>query len=310
MPAPRKKDSPHDYDSIMKELLLRSFIATTSCLPLRLSRWLGRRLGDLAWYSNNREARLTRVNIELCWPAMSPQEQTRLARASLRNWGMTIFEVPIIWRKGLAALDLIGTVHGEAALKRQLATGRGTIMLSPHLGNWELAGLWASSYGPTTILYQPPKQKGVEELVRAGRAKGGATLVPTNLRGVTALIKALRSGEITGILPDMVPDVSGGVVAPFFGHSAFTMTLIHSLQQRSGAGILLAFAQRTRRGFDIHVLEPDDDIYSENVQESAAALNRLVERSVMIAPEQYQWEYKRFRDMVENQPRVYPKRNR
>ncbi|MCK9468595.1 MAG: lysophospholipid acyltransferase family protein [Porticoccaceae bacterium] len=294
----------------MKDFLLRGFIATASRLPLRLARLLGRLLGDIAWYCNIRETALTRVNIALCWPTMSAAEQVRLARASLRHWGMTIFEVPIIWRKGRGALDLIGTVHGAEAMARQLASGRGTIMLSPHLGNWELAGLWASSHGPTTILYQPPKQESVEKLVRTGRGKAGATLVPTNLRGVTALIKALKKGEITGILPDMVPDLSGGVVAPFFGHPAFTMTLIHSLQQRSGAGILLAFAQRTTGGFDIHVLEPDDDIYSTSPEESAAALNRLVEQSVLIAPEQYQWEYKRFRDVAEGQPAVYPKREK
>ena len=292
----------------MKNTLLRGFIATTSYLPLGLARLLGRLLGEIAWRCNNREATITRANIALCFPAMSADQQARVARTSLHNWGMTIFEVPIVWRKGLKALDLIGTVHGDDAMRRQLATGRGTIMLSPHLGNWELAGLWASSHGPTTILYQPPKQESVEELVRAGRGKAGATLVPTSLRGVSALIKALRNGEITGILPDMVPDVSGGVVVPFFGHPAFTMTLVHSLQQRSGAGILLAFAERTARGFDIHVLEPDDDIYSDSAEESVAALNRLVEQSVLLAPQQYQWEYKRFRDMAEGQPEVYPKR--
>lgn len=292
----------------MENILLRGFIVTASYLPLRLARLLGRLLGEVVWRCNIRETALTKINVAHCWPDLNADEQARLAHASLRNWGMTIFEVPIIWRKGLAALDLIGTVHGEEAMARQLASGRGTIMLSPHLGNWELAGLWASSHGSTTTLYQPPKQESVEKMVRAGRGKAGATLVPTNLRGVTALIKALRNGEITGILPDMVPEVSGGVVAPFFGHPAYTVTLIHSLQQKSGAGILLAFARRTARGFDIHVLEPDDAIYSDSAEESVTALNRLVEQSVRLAPEQYQWEYKRFRAMVEGQPKVYPKR--
>lgn len=292
----------------MTTFLLRLFIALASRLPLRLARRLGWLAGEIAWRLDSREAETTRINLALCFPAMGEEERLRLARRSLQNWGMTVFEVPIIWRLGRRALDLIGTVHGNDSVTRQLASGRGTIMISPHIGNWELAGLWASSLGPTTILYQPPRQPGVEDIIRAGRAKAGATLVPTNLRGVSALIKALKNCEITGILPDMEPDPSGGIFAPFFGVPALTMTLVHNLVQRSGAGVLLVFARRTARGFDLDILEPDANLYDADPEVAVAALNHLVERSVRIAPEQYQWEYKRFKQRPEGQPRLYPKR--
>ena len=103
----------------------------------------------------------------------------------------------------------------------------------------------------------------------------------------------------------MEPDESGGIFAPFFGIPALTMTLTHNLQQRSGAGLYLAFAKRTPTGFDMEILEPDTAINDQNPEIAVAALNQLVERSVLIAPEQYQWEYKRFKSSPEGRTRRY-----
>lgn len=290
---------------MMLARLFRLFVTLASCLPLRIARLIGKWVGDIAWYTKSQGAHITRINLELCFPQMDSKQREALAHASLQNWGMTIFEIPIIWRKGVKALDLIGAVNGEEKVREQLASGKGTIIVSPHLGNWELTGLWVSSLGPTTILYQPPRQADLEDIIREGRGQGGATLVPTNLRGVSALIKALKKGELTGILPDMEPDESGGIFAPFFGIPALTMTLTHNLQQRSGAGLLLAFARRTPTGFDMEILEPDASLSDENPEIAVAALNHLVERSVLIAPEQYQWEYKRFKTSPEGRTRRY-----
>src|SRR5690606_29973345 len=122
----------------------------------------GKWVGDIAWYSKSQSAHVTRINLALCFPNMDSRKRERLARTSLQNWGMTIFEIPIIWRKGLKALDLINVVNGDDKVHKHIASGKGTIIVSPHLGNWELTGLWVSRLGPTTILYQPPRQAELE----------------------------------------------------------------------------------------------------------------------------------------------------
>jgi KDO2-lipid IV(A) lauroyltransferase len=180
-------------------------------------------------------------------------------------------------------------------------------MVTPHLGNWELGGLWLSTLGPTTILYQPPKRGEVDDIMRQGRGSAGATLVPTDRRGVAALIKCLKKGETTGILPDMEPELSGGVFAPFFGVPALTMTLIQNLQQRSAATVLLAACFRTESGFLLEIIEPPAAIYSEDRVTSVTALNQGIEQLVTIAPEQYQWEYKRFKKRPPGCAKIYIK---
>ena len=111
-----------------------------------------------------------------------------------------------------------------------------------------------------------------------------------------ALVKRLKNGEFTAILPDQVPDrQAGGKFAPFFGVPALTMTLVTNLRQSTNCRIISGAAVRVDGGFEVHFVEPAKGIYSSDPHEALAALNHTVERCVAISPAQYQWEYKRFR---------------
>jgi KDO2-lipid IV(A) lauroyltransferase len=287
--------------------VLKILLTLMSWLPLPVGRALGWLAGEWAWRAGSRGARTTKINLRACFPALPEKALNRLGRQSMHHWGMTIFEVPVIWRRGRKSLNTIRRIVGQDLIEAARAEGRGTILLSPHLGNWELAGLWICSFGPTTNLYQPPRRLGVDELIRSGRSKMGATLVATDLRGVSSLAKALKRGEITGILPDMEPDPRAGVFAPFFGVQALTMTLVHSLQQRTGARIIIGFCRRIRGGFEAYFIDPDPAIYDDDPALSAAAMNRTIETLVERAPEQYQWEYKRFKKRPPGEKTLYPK---
>lgn len=288
-------------------LLIRLFIRVIALLPLPVARLFGRWLGYWAWRSNSRGTRTARINLTLCFPALDSQAIEDLVRRSMQHWGMTIFEVPVIWRQGAAALKYMTWATGQGLVDEALKEKKGLIVLAPHLGNWELAGYWLTAHAPSTFLYQPPRLSEVDDIMREGRGKAGAKIVPTTLKGVSALIKALKAGEVTGILPDMEPDSQGGIFAPFFGVPTMTITLVHSLYQRSGAKILMVFCARKGSGFELHVLKPDEAIYDSDPQVSVAALNRGIEQLVQIAPEQYQWEYKRFKQRPPGEEKIYPK---
>src|SRR5690606_32113673 len=88
-----------------------------------------------------------------------------------------------------------------------------------------------------------------------------------------------------------------GVVAPFMGVDALTPKLPHELLIKTGARAVFGFAKRlpNAEGFEVYFFTPDDDIYSDDVQVSAASMNRVIEKMVRLAPEQYHWTYKRVR---------------
>ncbi|MEW5973431.1 MAG: lysophospholipid acyltransferase family protein [Pseudomonadota bacterium] len=288
----------------LANLLLDAFAA----LPLPLNHALGNLIGRIAALIPSRMRHVTRRNLALCFPAMSAQERRKLERQSLIETGKTLTEIGPLWRWPRdRLLEIVRETPGLDAVERARADGHGVILLGPHIGAWELVGLYASIRWPMTSLYKPPKQAAMEGPMREARERLGATLVPTDASGVKALLQALKRGEVIGILPDQEPTEGQGVFAPFLGQPAYTMILASRLIGRGSARAFLTFAERLPRGtgFRLHFIPAEEGFYSADIETSATALNRGVEACIRIAPAQYQWSYKRFRKRPEGMPRVY-----
>jgi KDO2-lipid IV(A) lauroyltransferase len=290
----------------MKDRLLLMLFGLIGRLPLGVSRVLGTLMGYLVWIGQGRAVRITRRNIQLCFPELNPDEQKQLVRESLLETARTAAEAPAIWRNSWDWLrQRILAVEGEELLRQRLAQGKGLLVLAPHHGNWEVVAPYLASVAPLTAMYQPLKSAALDQLVLSGRSKLDITMAPTNRRGVMMLFKTLQQGKIVGILPDQVPDKdAAGGVAPFFGQPALTVGLIHGLIQKTGCGLVSVVALRVPGGFKVQVLDVDERIHSEDQTQSLTGLNASVEACVRLAPAQYQWEYKRFRRLPE--PHVNP----
>ena len=200
----------------------------------------------------------------------------------------------------------IQAVHGRELLDEARAEGRGVIVLAPHFGNWEVLNFWLSGHFPFTAMYEPPKIAELDPLIRQGRERMGAALVPTNSRGVASLLKALKRSEAVGILPDQEPDWRGGVFADFFHRPAYTGTLLPKLVARTQARVVTGVARRLAddgqpAGFEIHFLAADERVYDPDEAIAARGVNASVEAAIALDPAQYQWEYKRYRKTPEEQ---------
>jgi KDO2-lipid IV(A) lauroyltransferase len=282
----------------MKEAALILFLRFLALLPLGAVRALGALLAKLCWMLQTRMARTTLTNLELCFPALSAQERQALAKASLKQTFQTITEAGAVWLWPAARiLGLVTEVEGLGLLQAAKAENRGVLLLGPHLGNWEVLGLFlnACGCGPISLLYQAPDSPALDRLIFKARSRTGAKMVATDNKGVAELLKTLRAGEIVGLLPDQVPPDSGGEFAPFFGKPALTMTLLNRLQQKTGARVVTGYAKRIEGGFRMIFREPVPEIHASDLPTALAALNRSVEAVVMEAPSQFQWEYKRFK---------------
>lgn len=291
----------------MKNALAPLLVKAMAHLPLGLLRSIGSALGHCLWWMNGRSAKVTRTNIALCFPELSRAEQTLLSKQSLRETAKTAMEAGAIWRHSWEWLDSkIIAREGDELLRAKLAEGKGVLVLAPHHGNWEVVAPYLASVAKLTAMYQPLDNPKMDELVLAGRSKLNIQMAPTNRKGVMMLLKALQAGTIVGILPDQVPAKdAGGEVASFMGQPALTMTLVHGLIQRTGCAVCSCYAERVQGGFKMVVQAADAAIYSEDQQNSLEGLNASVEACVRRAPAQYQWEYKRFRRLPPEYPRVY-----
>ena len=234
----------------------------------------------------------------------------RQAGAARSDWlaavgesGKLVAELPRLWLGRPVTVLWDGAQHVDAALE----CGRGVVFLTPHLGCFEItAQAYAQRYGqavkPMTVLFRPPRQAWLRDVVVASRQRPGLLTAPTTLSGVKQLIKALKKGEAVGLLPDQVPPQGMGVMAPFFGRDAYTMTLSVRLVQQTGATVLLAWGERLPwgRGFRVHV-EPLVATLPDDLNQAATVVNRAMQSLIEQCPAQYLWGYARYkqpRDMA------------
>jgi KDO2-lipid IV(A) lauroyltransferase len=249
--------------------------------------WLGSATYRRRWFDNTAQAGIDRA---ARW-------------ASVGEAGKQVLELPRLWFGRPVPIGWQGAAHIEAALRN----GQGILFLTPHMGCFEAtAQAYAARFGaspggkPITVLFRPPRQAALTEVLRAARDRPGLVSAPANLRGVRQLVQALKQGEAVGLLPDQVPVDRLGVWAPFFGRDAYTMTLSARFAQVPGTQVLLAWGQRLPwgRGFVVHV-QPWHEVMPEPVaeqaEEAATQMNRAMEALIRRCPAQYLWGYARYK---------------
>lgn len=295
----------------MSRWALLVLLHLTALLPLAWSHRLGVALG---WVLSRLPSRLRRIaerNLALCFPTYSPAQQQRMLRTNLVETSKSLLELGALWLWPRArVLDLVQQpVIGEELLAAAVQRGHGVLLLTPHLGSWELAGLYYSSRYPLNILYRPSRI-GVDDITRSGRGRFGGQVVATNASGLRNLLLALRKGEVLGILPDQ--DTGGigdgdGLFAPFFNIPAVTMTLVSRLALKNQTPVFLTWAERLPRGqgYALHLRELPQVTSAASLPESVAALNQGVEAAVRSLPEQYLWAYKRFKTRPPGDAKLY-----
>ncbi len=292
----------------MRTLFAEGVLRLFALLPLPLNHTIGAVAGWLAWKLPTRAKRITLRNLEQCYPDLSPSARDKLARCSLIETGKTATEMGPIWLWPKQRIQrMIYQVSGEHHLHDALARDKGVILAIPHLGAWEMVGLYSSLNYSITAMYRPPRLEGMDATVRRGRERMGAQLVPADTGGVRALYKTLAQGKIVCILPDQVPSAGQGIFAPFFDITANTMTLLPRLIQKFGSEVIFCYAERLHRGygFHIHFLPAPEGILDSDPTKSATSLNQGVEQCVRTLPEQYQWSYKRFRNRPQGETDFY-----
>ncbi len=294
--ARRRQKLSYKIRQALQGPLVAAWVRALGLLPLRWNRRLGYGLGHLLWCMQSRSAQVVSDNIQRCFPELETAEQQAMAKASVMANSATLFEAASIWCQPSHRTQSLLLDSGNIQLCREkMASGRGLLLLVPHLGNWEMLGAFLPKFFPTSFMFQPSAMPQLDEIIRNGRSREGIAMVPTNTKGVAALLKALKRGELAGILPDQVPDYGSGAVANFFGQPAYTMTLVHKLLQRTGCEIAIAYCKRVDKGFELVFESLPAAVCSEDTTESLGAMNQAVEACVRDVPEQYQWTYKRFK---------------
>ena len=260
-----------------------------SKLPLRALHALGAALGWLVYLASPSYRKRLRSNLEGAGFGLH-------LHSAIAESGKAIVELPFVWCADPQRVARHATDENWEHVQSVLDSGRGIVFLTPHLGCFEITAQQIALRTPLTVMYRPPKKAALKPLIEGARARHNLHLAPATLAGVRILAKCLRRGEPVGVLPDQVPQEGEGVWAPYFGRSAYTMTLPAKLAQLGHAAVILVYAERLPRGEGFTVrFVPFDGQLEGSGAEQAATINRAMEQLIARCPAQYFWSYNRYK---------------
>lgn len=286
-------------------------LRAAAVLPHDVVSFLAHTSAWIMWHANGRLRKVTECNLAISMPGVTEDERARLVHRSLYELNMGILQLgrTLLWPP--ARLEaLVTRVVGMDILEAAVAHGAGTVIIMPHLGNWELANIILAKDYSLTGMYKHPKSSVFGRVILTARERRGTKMVPADLPGVRVLLRKLKSQEIIVVLPDQVPLRSLGEFAPFFGEMTLTMTLVTNLIRRTGAKAVCCYCKRLPGGkFELRIEQVDESIYDPDRDTALAGLNKSVEHCITDCPEQYQWQYKRYKFLPCFQKRNYGDRD-
>lgn len=255
--------------------------------------------GLLAWFPDKGLLRTIRRNLQLAFPDWTPQQLDQISKRALHHQLLSMVEFVKCWGEPPEDnLKRITSVTGEHLLTQALQHPNGCMAIVPHYGNWEMMNTWVNQFGTPIIMYKPADHPDLNALVLAARTRLGTILAPTDDKGVRQIFRALKQGGFTIILPDHLPDASGGIWSDFFGLPVLTSTLAAKLAQKTQCAVVQLSCVRQAddpQSFAVTVEQAHPDMVHRDLQTAVNAMNHTMEQLIRRAPEHYHWGYKRYK---------------
>lgn len=292
----------------LKGALVVGFLRLFALLPWRAVQAAGATIGWLMWKLPNRSRDVVRINLSKCFPEWSPAELDQRVGQSLKDIGKTFTESACAWIwPAEKSIGLVREVEGLEVLHEALASGKGVVGITSHLGNWEVLNHFYCAQCKPIIFYRPPKLKAVDDLLQKQRVQLGNRVAPSTKEGILSVIKEVRKGGAVGIPADPEPSLSAGLFVPFLGTRALTSKFVPGMLAGGKArGVFLhALRLPDGSGFKVILEAAPEAMYSEDVEEAVTAMSRVVEKYVRAYPTQYMWSMKRFKKRPEGEKKWY-----
>jgi len=245
-------------------------------LPYPVLCFLGTRIGAMARPFLKRRESIARKNLELCFPQHSAEEREKMIAENFRSLGMALVETGMAWFWPDSRVRKWFDVEGLDNLKRAQMQNRGVMVVGVHFMSLELGG----------------------------RVMGLCQPMRNNLRGI---VGALKKGEAVWFAPDQDYGRKGSSFAPFFAvENVATTNGTYVLSRLSGAAMLTVTMVRKAdySGYRLFIT-PEMEGYPTDENQAAAYMNKIIEKEIMRAPEQYLWIHRRFKTRPVGESSLY-----
>jgi Kdo2-lipid IVA lauroyltransferase/acyltransferase len=289
---------------------IRSVVFLLSWLPFRAASSVGALLGTLGYQLGIRR-RVAEAQVRFAFPEYTPADVARVAHESYRNLGRTSLETALMERRSTQMLaDLFDQVDGWEHLEAALAEGRGVLLVTGHLGNWELGGSYISARGvPVDAIARHQSNRLFERYLTRVRENFGVKVI-FDEAAVRAIPRSMRDGRVVGMLSDQGVGSLASSFVPFFGRLAKTPRGPAYFGLRLKVPMVFVVAVRRAAGRFRLIVEPLEVIDTGNLEADTVRLvaqyTTRLEYWVRQYPEQYFWQHRRWKIQPEGAPPLPP----
>lgn len=285
--------------------LTKSALILSRNIPLSWNLCLGSLTGRLAYFILRRERKKTQANLQMALgKEKSNEELTRIARNVFINLGKNLFELFWASKKDKSQLKKIASFEGLEYLQEALNKGKGVIVITPHLGNWELMAHFASIAGfPVNVVAKRLYDLRLDNLILRLRYNHGVkTIFRDEASTGKKILKALKHGEILGMLIDQDTKVEG-VYVKFFNRLCYTPSGTAILALRTEAQVLFCTISRNSEEKNIIKFYPPLRTIrtfgnQEDIITNTQLYSNLIEASIRKYPDQWVWMHQRWKTKV------------
>jgi KDO2-lipid IV(A) lauroyltransferase len=293
----------------------RGILSSLAVLPRRSAVGLGILISRICYPFLGKLRRVGLRSLELAYPEKSDAERTALLKGSFRSLGRTL---GVVGGFGRVTRENIGDLiecefdaEFEEAFQRARREKRGFIILTGHVGNWELFALaYSIFFEPSNLLSRKMDNPLIDEMVFELRSSFGNRQID-KVNSAGPILRILREGNSVGILADVNSHPKEGVFAPFFGIEACTTAGVAMLAQRANALIMPMFAvwneEKGRYSMiNEKAIEPrDTGDRKKDIEETTAEFTAAIERVVRAYPEQWIWIHRRWKTRPPGEAELY-----
>jgi len=299
MPAPLP--APHATFAHRAEYAaLRGAVAAMERLSFQHAGAFGETVGRFGYAPLGIRREVVERQLRAAFPEKSESEVLAIARACYGHLGRTSIETAVLPSYSAAqVIDMFEEVQGWSIVEERLARGKGLIMVSGHLGNWELGGAYIAARGlPIDVVARHMANPLFDRYLTTTRQRIGMTVVHDDA-AVRRVPRSLRSGRAVAFLVDQGAAGLASTWVPFFGRYAKTPRGPAVFALRLGTPVVFGAALRQPSGRYQLTFEPveidETDDREADVERIVADYTQTLERWIRRAPEQYFWHHRRWK---------------
>ncbi len=291
---------------------VRAALGVMGRLPRPWARGLGIAVAGGFYLAHRRLVRVGRRNLALAFPELEERERRRLLRRLYRHLGRQMAEFCLLPRLTPGNLDRVMATAGREHYLAAVAKGRGVLVLTAHLGAWELSSYGHSVAGyPMKFVIRPLDNRRLNRLVNDIRGRHGNRPIGKG-EFARGLLQAMADNETVGVLLDQNSSPPQGVFVPFFGRAACTAAGPAKIALKTGAAVLPGFTvwEEAQRRYVLY-FEPEIELVRSgdedaDVVENTARFTAVIERWVRRYPDQWLWVHRRWKTRPAGEAPLYP----